>query len=201
VFLNGTSSAGKTSIAKALQEVMERPFLHTGVDHFLAGVPKQCYVYSDGVNPASADGWLLPFKDSRLAEVPRIGPVGLRILTGMYHAIAGFAEVGNDVIVDDVLYDERVLAAAVEALAGFPVLFVGVRCPREVAVQREQERGDRAGGAAIFHDYVHRHGIYDLEVDSSVLTPMESALLIKEALENGHPRTAFRRLASVPAII
>lgn len=34
IFLNGTSSAGKTSIAKKIQEVHPEPILHMGIDHF-----------------------------------------------------------------------------------------------------------------------------------------------------------------------
>ena len=36
IFLNGTSSSGKTTVAKALQETMEGPCLRTGLNHFLA---------------------------------------------------------------------------------------------------------------------------------------------------------------------
>src|SRR5919199_1570993 len=58
VFLNGTSSAGKSSIAQALQEVMEAPYLHTGIDHFLERFPVRFHVKSDGADPATATGFL-----------------------------------------------------------------------------------------------------------------------------------------------
>ena len=41
---------------------------------------------------------------------------------------------------------------------------------------------------------VHDPGIYDLEVDTSVLTPAECAEAIRRRLEDGPPPTAFRRL-------
>jgi chloramphenicol 3-O phosphotransferase len=92
-------------------------------------------------------------------------------------------------------HDERILRAVVDALAGLPVLLVGLHLPRELAVRREGERGDRGpGGAAVFYDLAHAHAIYDLELDTSVLSPEECALRIKTALDNGHPREAFRRL-------
>ncbi len=212
VVLNGTSSSGKSSIARALQEVMDTPYLHTGTDHFMARFPQRFAVPSDGVDPATADGFLLVFRDgvartfatpdgragyagATLAEV-RIGPVGLRLLAGMYRAVAVFAAAGNDVVADVVIHDPRELQAAVTALAGSAPLFVGVRLPRAVAERREAERGDRAkGGAVAFYDLVHAHGFYDLELDTSVLSPMECALRIKEALQSGHPRDAFRQLA------
>ena len=41
---------------------------------------------------------------------------------------------------------------------------------------------------------VHAHDIYDLEVDTSILTAMECAEQIKERLLNGSPPNAFQQL-------
>ena len=148
---------------------------------------------------AEREGGAVVYAQGKLAEV-RIGPGGLRLLAGMYRGIAALAAAGVDVIVDDVIYDRRVLAAAVAALRDAPVLFVGLRLPREVAEQRERERGDRGpGGAAAFSDLVHAHGVYDLELDTAAASPMECALRIKQALQDGHPRRAFRQLAEALA--
>jgi chloramphenicol 3-O phosphotransferase len=99
-------------------------------------------------------------------------------------------------VVERVIYRSQILCAAVQALHTFPVLFVGVRCPLEIAEEWETARGNRArGGAHNFHDLVHAHGIYDLEVDTSLHTPAECASIIKTAMENNHPRTAFQQLA------
>jgi chloramphenicol 3-O phosphotransferase len=38
--------------------------------------------------------------------------------------------------------------------------------------------------------------VYDLEVDTSVLSPEESAELIRRRLDDGPPPSAFRRLAA-----
>jgi chloramphenicol 3-O phosphotransferase len=79
------------------------------------------------------------------------------------------------------------------------VLFVGLRLPRELAERRERERGDRGpGGAAAFYDLVHAHAVYDLELDTSVLSPEECALQIKNALGNPSRMQAFRRLRTTP---
>jgi chloramphenicol 3-O phosphotransferase len=152
-------------------------------------------VYSDGQNPTTAETWLAVFKDKRLREV-KIGPVGLQLLTGMYHAIAAFAATGNHVIVDDVIFDQRVLKATMMAFIALEVLFVGVHCLLEVAERREHARGNRPkGGARTFYRSVHAHKIYDLEIDSSAATPTECAWHIKKALQDKVPRTAFRQLA------
>lgn len=196
IFLNGTSSAGKTTIAKALQEIMEGYYIHTGIDHFLERLPQKFFVMFKGANPPPVDGevWIFPNGDDRVSEI-REGPVGYRILAGIYHAVAALAASGNDVIVDDVIFDPVLLREAVNTLADFDVLFVGVRCLLEVAEQRERERGDRVQGLVRAHyDLVHAHGTYDLEVDTSSSTAMECALQIKERLLKGPSSVAFRHL-------
>ncbi len=39
IFLNGASSAGKTSLGKALQEILDEPYLLLGLDTCLHAVP------------------------------------------------------------------------------------------------------------------------------------------------------------------
>ncbi|HEY7032704.1 MAG TPA: hypothetical protein VH482_15280 [Thermomicrobiales bacterium] len=214
ILLNGTSSAGKTSIAWALQEIMATPILHTGFDAPLARFHPKFVTICDELNPATSDYVVIVYEGAAtrveaeyqgeptvygtgvLKEV-RIGPAALKLYAGRYRAIAALAASGLDVVVDDVIFDPGVLALAVEALTDSSVLFVGVRLPLDVAVQRERDRGDRGpGGAAAFYDLVHAHGLYDLEVDTSIASPMECARRIKEALETGHPRRAIRQLAA-----
>src|SRR5262245_9800249 len=190
VFLNGTSSSGTTSLARAVQAATATPYLHTGLDHFLQRLPRVRTDFdpTTGGAPPAAAGWLLPFHDGALVGAPRLGPVALRLLTGMYRAIGALAAAGVDVVVDGVIYDVRVLRAAVHALAALPVLFGAVRCPLAVAEQRERDRGDRApGGARVFHGLVHplvaAHGRYDLEIDTAACSPEEGAARIRPALQ------------------
>ena len=198
IVLNGTSSSGKTAVAKSLQEIMDGYYIHTGIDHYLDRIPGKFHVESDGNIPAEADGimWVFPKGNKRLSEL-RLGPAGINLLKGMYHAVASFADEGNDIIVDDVIFDPRALREAVNVLHVFNTLFVGVRCPLEVAKKREQERGDRTLGLVEAHyDIVHSHGMYDMEIDTSVLTPMECAHQIKDRLQDGTPPDALQRLHS-----
>jgi chloramphenicol 3-O phosphotransferase len=213
VLLNGTSSAGKTSIALALQEIMDTPYVYGGIDH-TPRVHRKFHVVSDGVNPATSDYFLLvygrgpvrtetrtesgeiAYSGGPITEV-RLGPGALKLLAGMYRSIAALAAAGLDVVVDDVIYDRRVLKAAVDALSETPVLFVGLRLPLAEAERRERERGDRGpGGAVAWYELVHEHGIYDMDLDTSIASPLECALAIKAALENGHPRRAICQLSA-----
>jgi chloramphenicol 3-O phosphotransferase len=198
ILLNGTSSSGKTTIAQALQEVMETPYLHTGIDQFLIErLPKRLIVYSDGIHSATAEGWMAVFCDKALSQV-QIGPMGYQWIAGMYRAIAALAEEGLDVIVDDVIYDQRVLKIAVQALPAQQVFFVGIRFPLKVAEGREQARGNRSkGGARAFFNLVHAHGIYDLEVDSATHSPMECAVQIKRGLQAKPTPSAFSQLRAL----
>jgi len=41
ILLNGTSSSGKTSIVKALQDSLEEPYLVMGIDRFIWMLPKR----------------------------------------------------------------------------------------------------------------------------------------------------------------
>lgn len=195
ILLNGTSSSGKSTLAHALQELLGQSYFHLDLDLFQKTWHPDFLIYSDGDNPASTEGFLAVFREDALAEI-RIGPAGFRFMDGMFRAIAGWASAGDNIIVDGAIYHPQVLRAAVQALYTFPILFVGIQCPLEVAEQWEQIRGNRArGGARTFHDLVHAHGIYDLEVDTSPFTPAECAQIVKAAMDGNHPRTAFRQLA------
>jgi len=41
IFINGTSSSGKTSIVRALQGLLEEPYLDMGLDKFIFMLPKR----------------------------------------------------------------------------------------------------------------------------------------------------------------
>lgn len=214
VLLNGTSSAGKTSIARSLQEIMETPYLYTGVDAPVGQLHPKFVEISDGTAPANSDYITLVYQgganrigaerdgepvvhgDGILKEV-RLGPATIKIKAAQYRAVATLAAAGLDVIIDDVIFDRRVLAAAVESLPASRVLFVAVRLPLALAEQRERARGDRGpGGAAAFYHLVHACAVYDLELDTSTATPLECAQQIKTALETNLPRQAFHHLAA-----
>ena len=127
-------------------------------------------------------------------------PFGNRLLSGMHHAVATLAGLGNDVVVDHVLWYPPWLRECVALWRDFPTLFVAVHCPLPVVEARELARGDRSAKGVVRwqHGRVHRHGDlalpYDLEVDSSTATPRECAERILARWLDGPPPTAFDRL-------
>jgi chloramphenicol 3-O phosphotransferase len=175
--------------------IHDRP-CHTGPDHYLERVPERFHVHADGAGLPAAEGflWIYAAGDGRVTEI-RLGPVGRRLVRGIYRAAAGLASAGNDLIIDDVLFDPTALQEAVRALEPFDVPFVGVRCPLDVAERREQECGDRTLELArAHHALVHAHGAYDLEVDTSILSPLDCALKIRRRLLDGPAPDTFRRI-------
>jgi chloramphenicol 3-O phosphotransferase len=196
VVLNGTSSAGKTTIVQALQADPQRTWLASGIDHIIPTVPPHLLVAVEDTDAPPVAGWLLPYQDGRLVARPKLGPVAMRILDGIYRSVVALASAGNDVVVDDVMYGAEVRALAARTFAGRPAWLVRIECPIEVAVAREAARGDRApGGASLFAETVHDPPIYDLELDTSLLSADECAERITRMLDTITPQ-AFSTLAS-----
>ncbi|MEU3557599.1 chloramphenicol phosphotransferase CPT family protein [Streptomyces fragilis] len=172
IFLNGTSSSGKSSIARELLTVLDDGvFFHLSVDGFNAMRTKR------ELTRAELDAALR------------------RTRMGFHRSIAAMAEVGNDVVVDHVLSEPWRLIDCLTVLRPEDVLFVGVRCSRDELIRRERARGDRPPGlAAHQYDLVHGHGDYDLECDTTSTSARECALQIKDFLARRPSPTAFSRL-------
>lgn len=179
--LNGTSSSGKTSVVKALQNLLAEPFLDAGIDRFLWMLPKR---YLDQ-----------PLWDEVLGRADRAGPLGQQLMSDMHHVAAMLARRGTNVVVDHVLVEPAWTRECAALFANLPAYLIAIRCPLEVVEEREKSRRDRTLGQARaqFHR-VHAHGLYDLEVDTSLLSPQECARQIQARLQTGAPPTAFRRL-------
>ena len=190
IFLNGTSSAGKTTLAYELQERFEIPFNHVGLDQFRDGLPDKFR----GLNaPAGSNG------ERGLNVVPEtncqqpytrvtFGIDGKKMLKGMRRAMAAMVKSGNNIIVDDIILEPEFLNDYLEVFAPFDVYFVGVRCPKTVINDREQARPGRFPGTAVGHfDVCHQHDCYDVEVDTSVSTPTFCAEKIVEHMTSNSP--------------
>lgn len=174
VLLNGVGSAGKSSIAKALQTITADPFLHVQMDTFVEMLPERYQDHPDGLTFATVR------EHGKRTVVITTGPVADRAFRGMRHAIAAMAAEGNNLIVDDVLLGQG-KAEYPELLSAFEVFLVGVFAPLAVLEAREHQRGDRLIGLARWQfDRVHKDMTYDLEVDTSGASPMECASLIKQ---------------------
>lgn len=177
ILLNGVGSAGKSSIARALQTIAAAPFLHVQMDAFIDMLPEALQDHADGFSFETV------LEDGKPSVVIRSGPVGARTMRGMRHAIAAMAGQGNNLIVDDVIFNDEI-SEYVELLSDFDLHLVGVMAPLEVLEAREATRPDRLPGLArCQYDRVHKGIRYDLEIDSSSATPLECARRIQEKFQ------------------
>ncbi len=171
VLLNGTSSSGKSSIARELLGMLDGSWFHLPVDAFHA---------MRGGSPLP-DGGLQ-------AEIDRT-------TKGFHRAVAGMAAGGNNLVVDYPLSRRWRLLDLLDLLVPGDTLFVAVRCPLPELVRRESARGDREPGlAAIQFEAVHSHGLHDLDVDTAAFTPRECAERIRGVLGKRPQPTAFETL-------
>jgi chloramphenicol 3-O phosphotransferase len=98
-----------------------------------------------------------------------------------------------------------ILPNCAQILNGHQVFFVGVRCPIEIIMERRIDTwnvgytpdGKVPKPVSLWQHLVHVPGIYDLEIDTSVLTPEECAKLIQQRLEDGPSPTAFQRIRGI----
>jgi chloramphenicol 3-O phosphotransferase len=169
IMLNGGSSAGKTSIAICLQEILPAPWLRLGVDTLIDAMPQRLLNADAGIE-FGADGSVRP------------GPEFQRLEAAWMQGIAAMVHAGGRIIIEDVFVsgvDSRNRWQA--ALAGIVVLWVGVRCDPAVAAERERRRGDRvAGMAQLQAQMVHAGIAYDLEVDTRAMSALECARRIAQ---------------------
>lgn len=195
ILINGTSSSGKTTLVKRLQSILPELWLEMGIDRFAYALPDRVlgqptwpqlfrYVRRDG----QSDG---PFTIETTA-------LGRQFISGIHATAASLADAGLNVIVDHVLLERAWLEECARMWAPFSVLFVGVRCPLGVVLRRELERKDRTlGQAEAQFGVVHGWGAYDVEVDTSVLSPDEAVARIGRALASSHA-TGLARVFARP---
>jgi chloramphenicol 3-O phosphotransferase len=168
VALNGGSSAGKTTLARKLQSSLDTPWLLFGIDLFFWALPPEMIGDPGGIR--IFDG-----------EIQR-GPDFTRLYRSFQRAVASVVSSGIDVILDEVLLDgSKDQHCWEEALGDVPVCWVAVHCDPDTAAMREQERGDRPPGLARKQAAsVHRGVRYDIELDTSVMTVVDSVALLAD---------------------
>jgi len=114
-----------------------------------------------------------------------VGPIGSRLLRGYRHAVGAMARAGNDVLVDEAMFDPEGWSEWATALAGLSVTWVKVDCDLAVSEQRERERPDRReiwGLARGQYSLVHARVEYDLTVDTTNAPTTECAEQLLHAL-------------------
>lgn len=175
--------------------------MNLGVDVFARGVTPKRYQPGVGLRPGSGSG----FGGGR----PDLEPLLPILYAAMYESIAAHSRLGLNVVSEcghHGAINPDILPNCARRLNGLPVLFVGVRCPIEEIMKRRNQAGRKRGyvvgpdnepippPVVLWQEEVHKPGIYDLEVDTSILSPEECVERIRERLANGPPGTAFQQL-------
>jgi len=171
LFLNGGSSAGKTTLGRRLQSALSDPWLLLGIDLLIWTLPPEMINGPDGLSV-------------REGVITR-GGLFLSIYSGYQMAAAALARSGVNVLLDDLTLDGADDQRRWDdALDGLDVVWVGVRCDPEIAAEREAGRGSRLPGTARHQaESVHEDVRYDLEIDTGVLDPDQALGVIAEWLE------------------
>jgi chloramphenicol 3-O-phosphotransferase len=206
IVVNGTSGAGKTTTCATFARRAEEPYLMFGMDLLVGTLFPARYTMF---------GTMKGVGYSPMAY----GPMCLQALSAMHEMIAAAARVGQNMVVDHLAFvDPPVLQDAVWRMADVPVLFVNLKPSREVLEERVKHRkidvipapiqeamsaagpdilkalGDELAEATPwFYEHAYANDIYDLELDSSAMSPEVVSDRIAARLAEG-PGTAFARL-------
>jgi len=156
IFLNGATSSGKTTIAKAIQKTADENYYHLSNDLFY-DIEEQMYnprFYTD--------------TETYMAEAVVL----------MYHFAKVLVEQGTNVIIDGMFHeDEGYLIkygktnydSLLDILAGVNLFMVEVFCPLDECRRRNIARGDRREEhSKQQHEIMNRTVKYDFFVDTSI---------------------------------
>jgi chloramphenicol 3-O phosphotransferase len=171
IFLHGASSSGKSTIARVLQNVIEKPFWHISIDHL-------------------RDSGVLPTERFRSGEFAWRN-ARKAFFDGFHASLRAYADAGNDLILEHILDTDGWLDDLRRLLSGHDVFFVAVHCPLAILVEREKQRGNRpVGSAKKDFETIHLGKLYDLELDDQNGVADNIKLLLG-AWRSGERRSSF----------
>lgn len=173
-----------------VQETFDGVWMNLGVDVFARQVTPKRYQPGIGLRPGE--------------EAHPLDPMQPALYAALYGSIAAHSRAGLNVVADVGHHRRDILIDCARRLEGLPALFVGVRCPVDAIMRRRNASApgvyatgkvdDPPAPVRLWQSAVHDPGRYDLEVDTSTLSPEECADAIRRRLREG-PGTAFAELA------
>lgn len=185
VLMNGTSSAGKTSISHELINQKEILFHHLSIDDFF-------HNFNEFIDKKFPD--IEPTREVDDHVVAQI--IFDPIVSMFYSTVKLFSEMGLNVIVDTVIEHDKWFNECLDVFSDQPTLFIGVICSKEELIRREQIRGDRQIGLASSQfDKVYCFNEYDLEVNTEELNPIECAEKILSFIKSDKDYSVFKKLS------
>ena len=168
--MNGCSSSGKTSIARAIGDVSDQAWLSFGVDSFIDMISNKHHAeYFTYIAGSNKHGVTLHIDSSACAK---------KLFCLMPFFAKMLADTGHNVIIDEVLFDEDSLLSYRQQLSGHDLYYIGILCDLDVLQEREMARGDREVGMANDQYARVHHGIlghYDFAIDTTYVASIEAA--------------------------
>jgi len=191
IFLNGTSSSGKSTIAQILQQRYDTPLLHTGIDTLYSMMPAAAV----GCSPYASFGYRYIMENGFLQSI-EVGEYGKRLLACTVPVTQVLIDNRNDVVIDEILFagEGRILLHSyADIFENARAYFVRVDCPLPVLEAREIARNDRHRGLArLQFNQVHNHPYsYDLTVNTGTHSAEECAESILQFVHAEQSPTAF----------
>lgn len=155
---HGPTSAGKSSIAVALQNSASVPTFHVALDAFVTMSRRR-----DMRSPAEVlEAYYLHCENLR-------------------SVLARLVKTDFEIIVDLVLRDEAELQETFRRLSQRPLYLVSVQAPLNVLEDRERQREDRSNDMArMQYENLAFRRDYDLVIDTSQHSPASVALAIRK---------------------
>lgn len=150
IFLNGTSSAGKSSIAAQLQKELDDAYTVVSIDDFmlesLTKEIRKLKIIDKKTNPKSI--WEVRYYVDQLPEDQSkdihayLKEFNSDSARRMYNHIVRLAKNGENVIVDHVLTHDHDILNCMQRLNRFDTAFVLVYCPLDVLPKRVEARNN-----------------------------------------------------------
>jgi len=167
IYLNGPSSAGKTTLARTLQQALEKPFLIVGIDMMISLMPEKLNDWHNGQKTAGFSWQPAEDRHGNPAYKIEVGSFGQRVIQMLKDITVTLARSGHYIIIDDVSFGKQQVDQWREVLKEFDVVWIGITAPVEVLEKREQERGDRKLRSACWQaERVHGGVQYDRMFDT-----------------------------------
>lgn len=187
IVLNGTSSAGKTTLAKAIQAVSVEPYQLIAFDQFRDGLADRFRGINapEGTPGAAGLNVVAAPHERTVKAYIELGMQGLAMLRGMHRAIASFANTGHHVVVDHFVNHEDAAADLLTVLEDLNPTLVRVVCDGNELRRRERLRPGRFPGTAeTQRDIMNRCLAYDMTVDSTHASATDLARRVLEFVAN-----------------
>jgi chloramphenicol 3-O phosphotransferase len=187
IYLNGASSSGKTSLSKALQEVLPDNYLHIGIDTLISMMPQKT---NNFCSLSEKEGFyykevLLP--NNEIGKRVVAGAYGNQVNTAFHQVVDSLLATGHNLIIDDVADGACEVSIWEQELQAHYLTKIAVKCSLPELVTREKSRVERMQGSAMEQYYrVHENVIYDLTVHTDKHSTIECVEQIIDYITKKH---------------